>query len=241
MEQLKIFSDSRLIQGCIFCGGSNDTKDHIPSKCILDKPYPENLHVVGCCNQCNQSFSSDEQYFACFLECLFCGSTNPENIRRQSISRILIESPALRKRIENSITEVDGQIAFTPELERIENVMLKLAQGHAAYEFSLIQREKPNKFWYGLLSSLSEEEKDLFNSVHFQQNVGEMGSRSIQRLLILQLSNQDGSNTPIIINDWVEVQDTRYRYIAIDDMGIKIIRIVIDEFFGCEVVWEEDE
>lgn len=239
MEQLNNYADSRLIRGCIFCGGLADTRDHIPSKCILDKPYPENLPVVGCCYECNQSFSSDEQYFVCFLECLLCGSTNPENIRRQSISNILSKSSGLRKRIENSIIEVDGKIAFTPEFERIDNVMLKLAQGHAAFEFSLMLRDKPSQFWYGLLTSLSEEEKNLFNSVHFQYNVGEVGSRSIQRLLVLQLLMQNGENIPFIINDWVDVQEHRYRYIAIHDMGKKIIRIVIDEFFVCEVIWED--
>lgn len=66
MIQIKSFSDSRLIGTCIYCGGLADTKDHIPSKCLLDKPYPENLSVVKCCNTCNQSFSSDEQYFACY-------------------------------------------------------------------------------------------------------------------------------------------------------------------------------
>ncbi|MFH4966043.1 hypothetical protein V8G69_13660 [Gaetbulibacter sp. M235] len=196
--------------------------------------------MVGCCYECNQSFSSDEQYFVCFLECLLCGSTNPENIRRPSISKILSKLPGLRKRIENSTTEVDGKIVFTPEFERIDNVMLKLAQGHAAFEFSLMLRDKPNQFWYGLLSSLSEEEKNLFNSVHFQHNVGEVGSRSVQRLLVVQLSMQDGENIPFAINDWVDVQDDRYRYIAIHDMGKKIIRIVIDEFFACEVVWEDE-
>jgi hypothetical protein len=240
MEQLNNYADSRLIRGCIFCGGSADTRDHIPSKCILDKPYPENLPIVGCCYECNQSFSSDEQYFVCFLECLLCGSTKPENIRRPSISKIFSKSPGLRKRIENSTTEVDGKIAFTPEFERIDNVMLKLAQGHAAFELSLMLRDKPNQFWYGLLSSLSEEEKNLFNSVHFQHNVGEVGSRLLQRLLVVQLSIQDGDNIPFIINDWVDVQNDRYRYIAIDDMGKKIIRIVIDEFFACEVVWESN-
>lgn len=240
MEQLNNYSDSRLIHGCIFCGGSADTRDHIPSKCILDKPYPENLPVVGCCYECNQSFSSDEQYFVCFLECLLCGSTNLENIRRPSISKILEKSPALRKRIENSMSEIDGKITFTPEYERIENVMLKLAQGHVAFELSLIPHNEPNHLWYGLLNSLSEKEKDLFNSVHFQQNAGEVGSRSLQRLLVVQLSMQDGKKHSLLFNDWVDVQNDRYRYIAIDDMGRIIIRIVIDDFFGCEVVWEHD-
>lgn len=239
MQQLNNYADNRLIQQrCIFCGGPSDTRDHIPSKCILDKPYPENLPVVGCCYECNQSFSGDEQYFVCMLECILCGSADPENVRRPSISKILEKSPALRKRIENSISEVDSKIIFTPEIERVNNVMLKLAQGHAAFELSLILRDKPAHFWCGLLSSLPGQEQDVFNSVHFQHNLGEVGSRSTQRLLVTQLSMPGSENITLLINDWIDVQDDRYRYIAIDDMGMITIRIVIDEFFACEVAWE---
>lgn len=240
MQQLNNYADSRLVQGCIFCGGLADTRDHIPSKCILDKPYPENLPVVGCCYKCNQSFSSDEQYFVCMLESLLCGSTNPQNIRRHSVSKILEKSPALRARIQNSIREVNGKIVFTPEIERVNNVMLKLAQGHAAFELGLIRRDKPSHFWCGLLSSLSDEEKDIFNSVHFQYTLGEVGSRSTQRLLVTQLSTQEGESVTFLINDWIDVQDDRYRYIAIDDMGMIIIRILIDEIFACEVAWASE-
>lgn len=238
MDQLLPFSDSRLTRGCIFCGGLPDTRDHIPSKCILDKPYPENLPVVGCCYECNQGFSSDEQYFACFIECLLRGSANIQDLKRPSIIKIFERSPALRKSIENSITEIDGNKIFKPEIERINNVLLKLAQGHVAFELSLILRNKPDHFWWGLLSSLSEEKKIDFESVHFQENVGEIGSRSMQRLMVTNIIMQDGSSMNMVINDWLDVQDDRYRYMAIDDMGMIIIRIVIDEFFGCEIIWE---
>ena len=42
----------------------------------------------------------------------------------------------------------------------------------------------------------------------------------------------------MIINDWVDVQDGKYRFLAIDDMGQIVIRIVIAEYFACEVAWK---
>lgn len=60
MDQLNNFADSRLLNGCIYCGGSSETREHVPSKCLLDRPYPTNLNVVGCCESYNQSFSKDE-------------------------------------------------------------------------------------------------------------------------------------------------------------------------------------
>lgn len=242
MKQLNNYADDRLIRGCIYCGGHADTRDHIPSKCLLDKPYPENLPVIGCCYTCNQNFSSDEQYVACFIECVRSGSTNPDEVGRASISKILRDVPSLRKRINDSMRKVNDHISFIPEWERINNIMLKLAKGHVAFELSLMKRSNPKHFWCGLLSSLPEENQIEFNSVHFQKNVGEIGSRAIQRLLVTDLTildeNGNAKNMRLIFNDWIDVQDNRYRYIAIDDSGMIIIRIVIDEFFVCEVVWE---
>lgn len=241
MKQLNPFADNRLIGGCVYCGGSAETRDHVPSKCLLESPYPENLPVVECCDSCNQYFSKDEQYFVCLLESVLCGSTDSEKIRRPSVARIMQKSPALRQRIEKSKTEVDGLIAFVPEMERICNVMLKLARGHAAFELSQPCRSEPDHFWCGPLSSLPKESQDVFHSVHFQEIFGEVGSRNMQRLLITQmtLNSETGSqqNVGMIINDWIDVQDDQYRFIAIEDMGTLIIRIVIAEYFACEVAW----
>ncbi|GGH02658.1 hypothetical protein [Pedobacter zeae] len=132
-------------------------------------------------------------------------------------------------------------------MERVQNVMFKLARGHAAFELSLICGDTPDHFWCGTLSSLPPENHDIFNSVHFQEVLGEVGSRNQQRLMVIQMpihsQNGEMHNVGMLINDWVDVQDNNYRYIAIDDMGVVIIRIVIAEFFACEVVWGilEDE
>jgi hypothetical protein len=242
MEQLNNFADSRLIHGCVYCGGTADTRDHVPSKCLLEQPYPENLPIVGCCNSCNQDFSKDEQYFVCLMESVLCGSTDPEKIGRPSVAKIMQNSPALRQRIENSKTEIDGQIAFEPEMERIRNVMLKLARGHASFELSIPCRTEPDYFWCGLLLSLPKEIQEEFNSVHYQQSCGEIGSRNTQRILVVQMTLMSETGEPqkigLLINDWIDVQDNLYRYIAIDDMGTLVIRIVIAEYFACEVAWE---
>ena len=68
MDQLNNFVDNRLIRGCCYCDKTADTRDHVPSKCLLDQPYPANLPVVGCCDSCNQNFSQDEQYIAGRIE-----------------------------------------------------------------------------------------------------------------------------------------------------------------------------
>jgi hypothetical protein len=148
-------------------------------------------------------------------------------------------SSALRKRIEDSRIELDGKNVFKLEIERANNVLLKLARGHAAYELNRSYRAKPNHFWCSPLSELSPESREIFNSVHFQEMIGEDESRSMQRLFLMQMTcqmeNGQHQNTNLLINDWVDVQGHLYRYIAIEDMGLLIIRIVIAEYFAWEL------
>jgi hypothetical protein len=59
--------------------------------------------------------------------------------------------------------------------------------------------------------------------------------------MVTQITRLDENGQPqnigMLINDWMDVQDGRYRFIAIDDVGQIVIRIVIAEYFACEVAW----
>lgn len=240
MDQILPFADDRLINDCIFCGAKADTRDHIPSRILLASPYPDNLPVVGACNICNQGFSKDEQYLVCLLESILAGSTEPEKINRPSVARALKRAPALKARIEASKSEVDGQIIFNPEEERIKNVMLKLARGHAAFELSQPCKEEPDHYWCGSLQSLDQETQSIFDEAHVQQLFGEIGSRNMQRMFLVEImpTTEGGEVRRLLVNDWVDVQEGRYRYLAIDDVHGVIIRIVISDYLACEVRWQ---
>ncbi|HPQ50231.1 MAG TPA: hypothetical protein PKZ89_00975, partial [Alphaproteobacteria bacterium] len=112
---------------------------HVPSRAFLVKPYPSNLPQIEVCQACNESFSKDEEYFSAFLSCVLSGSTSPEGQSNNRAKRILERSPKLRARIENSkrINKLgnDIQIVWQPEEERISNIVIKNARGHAYYEF----------------------------------------------------------------------------------------------------------
>lgn len=241
MNQLKNLADDRLINGCVYCGGQAETRDHVPSRTLLETPYPENLPVVECCEQCNQGFSKDEEYVVCLLETVLACSADPNGIRRPSVARALQRSPALQARIEAAKRQVDGRIEFAVETDRMMNVMLKLARGHAAFELSQPCREVPDHFWCGPLASMSQEMRQSFDAAHIQNMFGEVGSRGLQRMLVTQtvLRSQTGeeSHVGLLVNDWVEVQDGYYRYLAIDDIGGLVIRIVVAEYLACEVAW----
>lgn len=241
MDQLQNLADDRLINGCVYCGGLADTRDHVPSRILLDNPYPENLPVVGACKICNQGFSKDEQYLVCLLESVLAGTTDPEKIGRDSVARAMKRAPALRARIDTARENINGRIVFMPEEDRVKNVILKLARGHSAFELSQPCTQEPDHYWCGALESLSEDQQDAFNAVHIQQLFGEIGSRNMQRMFAAEvmLKSESGAQEKlqVVVNDWVDVQEGRYRYLAIDDIHGVIIRIVISDYLACEVGW----
>lgn len=242
VEQLNDFADSRLVDGCIYCGGVPDTRDHVPSRSLLDAPLPENLPVVGACSRCNNGFSSDEEYFVCMLEVVLRGST--EAVQRPQVADILRRSPALRARIEGARQEKDGQVIFSIEVDRVKAVLLKLLRGHAAFELSAVRRREPTEFSWGPLALLSDEQREWFEHVQVSDLYPEIGSRAMQRTVVAQFSfaGPDGAeqrHDALLVNDWLEVQDGRYRYLAYEDpLGVHV-KIVIDEYLYCYAHWDE--
>jgi len=241
VAHLNDYADERLVYGCIYCGGPEETREHAPSKVFLDAPYPENLAIVGACRACNNGFSLDEEYVACLLECVLAGSTEPAALRRKRIAKILSQSPQLKARIEAARTVVNGHPYFSVEFDRVKNVLRKLARGHAVFELSRVFRDEPDYFQVFEIDGLSPEQRDAFDAPHMVRLWGEIGSRGHQRLqyLELHLEHEDGQQARKLLPlcDWVYVQEGRYRFLAVDDVDGVSIRIVIGEYLACEVVW----
>jgi len=101
MERMGMFGDRRILDFCTYCSAAPDTRDHVPPKAFLDDPLPNDLPVVPSCSACNTGASLDEEYAACALECVICGSVDPADMRRAKIGRALARSPALAERIRS--------------------------------------------------------------------------------------------------------------------------------------------
>jgi hypothetical protein len=67
MQNLKCYGERRNTGFCVHCDGADETDDHVPSKVLLDEPYPENLMVCPSCMHCNNQLSVDEVYLACLF------------------------------------------------------------------------------------------------------------------------------------------------------------------------------
>jgi hypothetical protein len=232
MDPRKLFADDRLTGQCVFCGARPETRDHCPSRVFLDEPFPENLPVVDACKSCNGDFSKDEQYLACFIECVICGSTQSDKIRRSKIQRILMEAPKLAAKLQASQTkDGNGNLIWQPDVERVRNVILKLARGHIAYELSSPHIEKPKHLTFASLGTMSDEQRTAFENPSADGLVGypEIGSRAFKRTVIVeQTAYQD--------NGWIIVQSGNYRYL-VDQSDEEFVQIVVGEYLACRISW----
>jgi hypothetical protein len=225
MKYLQSFADKRLLAHCIYCGGKTETREHCPSRILLDEPYPADLPVVPACAKCNTGFSLDEEYFACLVECARSGG--PEKAERAKIQRILKEKPALAERINQArATSSDGTAVFSIEHERIRRVVVKLARGHAAFELSEVVDEEPDHVSFEPLHLMSTEVRQDFETPPSFPVWPEVGSRAMQRLA--GVGDDSG---------WLHVQAGRYRYAAAA-AGLIVVRIAVADYLACEVIWD---
>ncbi len=163
MKQIFDFGDDRNKGWCVYCGGPGETRDHVPSRVLLDEPYPAELPVLPACAACNGSFSADEAYLACLIECTLTGSVDSATARRK-VGRILDTSPVLAARLDTARYERNGETGFNPELERIRPIILKLARGHAAFENNEPRIGSPESMRFIPFTAMNEEERERFEA-----------------------------------------------------------------------------
>ncbi len=231
MDPKQHFIDERLKGMCSYCGAQPDSRDHVPSKVLLDKPYPENLPVVASCSDCNRIFSLDEEYLACFLECVIQGTIEPNVDFRDKVTKILKTRPSIKARIRKAKRiDEDKSIVWKPEIERIKNVMLKLARGHVAFELGIQHIEEPIVLELLPMPLLSKDQLTQFNSLEAEGHFlyPEIGSRAFINLF-------KGKPTGYV--DWNTVQNGQYRYMVGQSNG-DWVKIVLSEYLACRIVWE---
>ena len=229
MQQLRCYGDDRNKGFCVHCGGPSETVDHVPSKVLLDEPYPENLMAASACRKCNNDFSLDEEYLACLLECVISGSTAPEQLHRAKIARILRGNSSLLARLQRARTDDEKGSVWTVENDRVSRVVLKLARCHAAFELNEPQLNDPSHLRIKPLSVMMADEREAFERDDYAFCIWpEVGSRAMQRVL--------AAGTDSFAEEWVTVQEGNYRF-RISQSNELIVKIVLREYLGCEIVW----
>jgi len=226
MQNLKCYGDTRNKGFCIHCGGPDETDDHVPSKVFLDEPYPENLMVCPSCLTCNNALSLDETYLACLLECVLAGEADPSKLLRPKIAKVLAHNQGLWERLKKARSEGEsGPIC------RVAAVVLKLARGHAAYEYNEPQLKEPDYINFRPLMTLGQTERQAFEDSpgEFIASWPEVGTRAMQRLLVV------GSD--VFQEGWLVVQDGNYRFRVSQEDGLTV-KIVLRDYLACHIVWQ---
>lgn len=148
-------------------------------------------------------------------------------MKRKKVKDILSRKPKLKARLEKAKVVKEGQTYFQTEEERVRNVILKLARGHATYENSELQLEAPISISIRPITEMNEEEQDEYFS-HDEGLLPEVGSRALQRIFI----EDDG-----FVNGWVIVQDDKYIYSINHGRFGLTIKFLIWNYLACEVIW----
>lgn len=225
-----LFFDERYRGLCVQChAASPNTNDHVPGRAFLVKPYPNNLHSVPTCKECNEKTSKNEEYTSFiikYLKYLECGDNEVLDKfvtdGNQYIENCLFDSMRVD---ENLVPFIDI------DFERVKQVVTKYAVAHINYEMSKLY-DIPDKVNIAFKSQLSEETIEQFEQVHFDEVIPEIGSRASMKIIIMPDNFSFSA-----IQTWNVVQDGYYRYIIDYDTTTRI-RIVIGEILFCEVIWE---
>jgi len=120
---------------CIHCGRNLpkncSTKDHVPSKFLLSRPFPDNLATIRICSECNSGTSLDEEYFAAFLGMML---TSGEGEELHPNEPAIDSNFALQNVFEGALgIERSGGLVkcyIEPDLNRLHRVIEKNARGH---------------------------------------------------------------------------------------------------------------
>jgi len=226
------YADDRLNDCCAYCGDFAETEDHVPSRCFLDKPYPQNMPVVPCCSKCNHGFSFDEEYVSCFIDCMKENTAEPNIIRRKKTCDSFLHSPKLQERIASQIKEFGGLTIYDYEKNRFERVIYKLAYGHLAYENSSLNWDSEHETNMWFLETMPKTLLEEFDKPYVGGDiVPEIGSNCFSKNGGFHI--YVGLSEHFCCCDWIIVQEGRYRYCVSPDSTK--VKLVIAEYLAAEV------
>src|SRR4051812_30015103 len=85
------------IAECVYCGLNGPiTDDHVPPKNLFPYPRPSNLITVPACNDCNKSFSKDDEWLRLTLSIREISKTHPDRNAALPIVKRSLERPSAR-------------------------------------------------------------------------------------------------------------------------------------------------
>lgn len=141
---------------CIYCGSPADTDDHVPPKCFLEQPLPDNPIKVPSCFRCNNRSSLDEEYAIALLSLVgITNSLTAKSAEGGRVDRAFQRRPSFEQRfIDRMKMDELGRVAVLPEFERLDSVLTKVVAGLYWNRYErMVSRERLGPIGYWLLAS----------------------------------------------------------------------------------------
>ena len=241
----KIVYNRNSYSECVYCGAKADTREHVPSKVFLDKPYPDNLGIVPACFKCNNSFSKDELFLSILIEKL----KRKHFGQKYVFSNETTERLNKNKKLVNEIETIINNNNINECGETIKRILFKLAIGHAVFEVSEGYCAKEGTVHYKFLNDVSDEEFENFTTPFIINDhlLPEIGSRAYERIMIVDvdLASVDGKEqrkrTTLALLNWVDVQKSKYVYTCYKFEDEIIVKMIINEFLLAKVILVVDD
>lgn len=250
----RVVYNSRQYCECIYCGEVANSREHIPGKIFLEKPYPDNLLLVPECKKCNNSFSDDELYMWFVIQILKkkyyksiynMSEIGEKRFRNNSSIITKVNKDLDTFCINNSLNQKDYIYNF--KSKRIERILQKLGVGHSVFELSECYYTR-NEEWstsviYSFLPVLSIEGLNNFDELIDISNypLPEIGSRLFEHIYVIPPPIEYKCCKGFVMLDWVDIQERGYKYICAY-LGVKIIvKITISDFLYATITFTRDE
>ena len=176
---------------CVYCGSRKElTRDHIPPKCLFAKPLPQDLITVPCCRQCNNSASSDDEYFRSTIVLRRDSSEHPEAKKVSERVWRSLEKPeagGLNKLVLGNVRELfhlnergffEPGMSFNVDLQRLDLVASRIVRGLFWKEFG---ERLPNDYVVSAfndsgIANMDENTLGIFRSV-LEENSKTVGNK----------------------------------------------------------------
>lgn len=234
------FSRSHLLY-CIYCGAPATTREHVPSKTFLKKPYPSDLPVLPACEKCNNGWSSDELYTSTYIAVMKSLNERKDDAVLQITDKDRKEIIEAKKAVKSFLDT--GEFACDI---RIKRVLSKLAIGHAVYELAEgyclpYEERKIASVNYTFRPIISEDNWLMLDRIEPIENMfyPEVGARLLHNLLVFEeIGDKKTTAAPKnkVFIDWSCIQDGNYQYIAIPEGEVIRVKMILLDFLYGEVV-----
>lgn len=120
---------------CYMCDKVATSKEHVPPKCLFPKQKDleagENLRndllTVPSCDAHNLEKSDDDEYFLNVLTSLQGINETGRKHYKKQVRRRNLRNPSILKRFADRSVEINNQLAFEVEIERLDAIIEQMA------------------------------------------------------------------------------------------------------------------